>query len=343
MIVDDQREIRSLLRAALVTLDQNLEIVEMPSGEEAYLDASRYKVDLLVADFRLPGISGLQLMIKIRALYPEAKVFLITGLVDPGVRKQVADAGADAFFIKPISMADFLDSVERVLGLIETILPLEPVLADDTPDERKSLAELLAGLRAGTHARAVMLINDRGRVLACAGDLPDKSHEISLVASLMAIYSAGKNVSQLIDQPVHSAWHAFTGGRYDMLFVPVDVTHAILVVGSGVAAGNGLLENLQQYSACRQAIEESLSVLEGPAIPHIQVVPVERKTEPEPEPGGQDLEPMLKENKRKVKTGELDAFWREADNGEPVSPMHADGLSYEQARQLGFTPGEGRA
>jgi CheY-like chemotaxis protein len=50
LLVDDQRDIVRLLHATLQTLGHQLDIVDAPSGEEALLEASRRKVDLLVAD-----------------------------------------------------------------------------------------------------------------------------------------------------------------------------------------------------------------------------------------------------------------------------------------------------
>ncbi|NTW38138.1 MAG: response regulator [Syntrophobacteraceae bacterium] len=47
LIVEDQREISRLLRSALETLEHDIQVVEAPSGEEAILDASRHRVDLL--------------------------------------------------------------------------------------------------------------------------------------------------------------------------------------------------------------------------------------------------------------------------------------------------------
>lgn len=338
MIVDDQREVSRLLSTALVTLEHKLEIVEMPSGEEAILDATRNSVDLLVADYRLPGISGLQLMKKIRAFHPFVKVILITGMSDPNVRREVAQAGADAFFIKPVSIADFLDSVERVLGLVETILPLEPILKDDVVEERQGLADQFAGLRQKLKAQAVLLINDRGRILACAGELPEKSQEIPLVASLMTIYSASQKVSHVIGHEVNSSWHIFHGIKFDLIFAPLDSTHAILLAGDKLADENVILENIRHFTTSRQAIEASLAVLDGPIIPYIKETHIKTEAEPALEMSGQDLEPLLKQPKNKLKTDELDAFWSEAADGQPAAPLHADGLSYDQARQLGLTP-----
>ena len=67
LLVDDQRDIVRLLHSALQTLGHELDIIDAPSGEEALLEASRRKIDLLVADYRLPGISGVELMRKIAA------------------------------------------------------------------------------------------------------------------------------------------------------------------------------------------------------------------------------------------------------------------------------------
>ena len=341
LIVDDQREVSRLLQSALVTLEQDLEIVEMPSGEEAILDATLNKVDLLVADYRLPGISGLQLMKKIRSHHPSAKVILITGMADPKVRQEVAQAGADAFFIKPISIADFLDSVERVLGLVETILPLEPILKGDDEDKRQGLADQFSELRLKLKAQAVLLLNDRGRILACAGELPEKNQEVSLVASLMAIYSASQKVTQVIGHETNSSWHVFGGGEIDLIFVPLNSTHAILLAGNNLAGEDVILQNIRHITAARLAIEASLLELDGPTIPYIKETPLETVPELELEMLGEDLAPLLKESKKKVKTDELDAFWSDANDGQPVAPFHADGLSYDQAQKLGLTPEDG--
>lgn len=340
MIVDDHREISRLLKSALVTLEQDLEIVEMPSGEEAILDATRNRVDLLVADYRLPGISGIQLMNKIRSFHPSARVILITGMLDPTVRTEVALAGADAFFIKPISIADFLDSVERVLGLVETILPLEPILKAEDETERPSLADQFAELRQKLKAQAVLLLNDRGRVLACAGELPEKNQEVTLVASFMAIYSAAQKVTRVIGSKDDLSWHIFQGASFDLIFTPLDSTHAILMVGNQLAGEDVVLENIRQFSTARHAIEASLAALDGPAIPFIKETSAQVEAVSLEIPD-KDLSPLLR-SKKKVKTGELDAFWSEAAEGQPAAPLHADGLSYDQARKLGLTPGEGQ-
>jgi DNA-binding response OmpR family regulator len=337
LIVEDQREISHLLRTALETLEHKLEVVEIPSGEEAILDASRNKVDLLVTDFRLAGITGIELMRKVRSHRPEAKVILITGLTDKKVRKDVAEAGADAFFLKPIPIADFLDAVERHLGMVETMLPVE-LISEEEAGERQSLADLLTGLRQELDAMAVFLINDRGRIQARAGDLPDSSTEVSLTASLMAIFSAGQKVSHLMGQKTSSNWHIFKGGEYDLVFAPVGTTHAMLAVGQGLAAQERVLETSRIFSDFGQKIEQALEALDVPLVPYIKP-----HTAPLPEapaaPSADELEPLLQKAKKKLKPEEVDAFWTTATGKHKAAPK-SDVLSFDQAQQLGLTPKE---
>ena len=197
LLVDDQRDILKLLHSTLDTLAHELEIIEAPSGEEALLETSRSKIDLLVADYRLPGITGVELMHKIRAQSPDVRVILVTGMTDRKARDEILNAGAVAVFDKPISLTDFLDAVERALGLDRTIMPEE---GDGESGQHQTLSNLLANFRQDINAQAVYLLSDRGRVLACAGALKDTSMEASLFSALMAIYSAGLKVSRFIHQ-----------------------------------------------------------------------------------------------------------------------------------------------
>ena len=79
LIVDDHRDVIRLLLSALDSLDHEFEIIEAPSGEEAFLEVSQRKIDLAVIDYLLPGMSGLELMEKITKRNKEAQIILISG------------------------------------------------------------------------------------------------------------------------------------------------------------------------------------------------------------------------------------------------------------------------
>jgi CheY-like chemotaxis protein len=347
LLVDDQRDIVRLLHSTLQTLGHSLDIVDAPSGEEALLEASRRKVDLLVSDYLLPGISGVELMRKIKARNPDMKVIFISGMTDRKSRDEMLNAGALAIFDKPIPLADFLDAVERSLGLVRTIFPMET--AKEAEVQRQSLSELLGGFRQKIKADAVFLINDRGRVLARAGDLYDSSMEVSLLAALMGIYSAAFKVSRIIRQEHLDNYHVFRGGDHDLILIPVDSSHALLLAGKGLANSDRILQTVEGMLFVRGDVENILKSLgvvpaEGVAEPAVSeeepepahFVPIE---EPEPEPEV-DVDALFAAASKKKVAQDLDAFWDEAVEKTGNIPINPDVITFADAQKLGLKPGE---
>lgn len=342
LLVDDQRDILKLLHSTLDTLAHELEIIEAPSGEEALLEASREKVDLLVVDYRLPGMTGIELMHKVRARYPDARIILITGMTDNKVRDEILNAGAAAVFDKPVSLKDFLAAVERALGLDRTVLPQE---GEPESAPQQSLSNLLANFRQDVHAQAVYLLSDRGRVLACAGALKDSSMEASLFASLMAIFSAELKVSRMIHQDALDNYHVFAGGDHDLFLIPVNHGYALLLAGNELATTETVLDTVNSMLAVRDEVKKSLKQMGvAPVVADDDEEEEEKQeeakyTEPVTQATTDEIESLLK-TKKKITTSELDSFWDNAVEKQGAVPTNPDVITYEQARQLGLAPGE---
>jgi CheY-like chemotaxis protein len=342
LLVDDQRDILRLLHSALNTIGHELDIIEAPSGEEALLESSRRRVDLLVSDFLLPGMNGIELMHKIRVRNPDVKVILVTGMTDRKVRDQILNAGAFAVFDKPISLADFLDSVERSLGLVRTIFP--PESTDKTSPSQSRVSDLLANFRQDVGAQAVFLISDRARVLARAGELYDSSMEVSLLSALMAIFSAGLKVSRFIHQEQLENYHVFSSGEQDLLFIPVNPMYALLLAGKGLSSRERVVETIMSMLALRDEVDKSLKHLGVSATSSAEEAPAPAKPAEDKEPVKYvepptvtEFENVLKQaGKRKMKTDELDEFWGQAAEKHGKAPTNPDVISYDQARQLGL-------
>ncbi len=103
LIVEDQRDLARMLQAGLKSMGAEYQVITVPSGEEALLVIRSQPIDLVVLDVVLPGISGLTLLERLRQQRPSIKAIVITGIDDHEVRKRVANAGAEAFFLSPSS------------------------------------------------------------------------------------------------------------------------------------------------------------------------------------------------------------------------------------------------
>jgi CheY-like chemotaxis protein len=344
LLVDDQRDILRLLHSALDTLKlQELEIIEAPSGEEALLTVGRRKVDLLVTDYRLPGMTGIELIHKMRTRYPDVRIILVTGLSDHRVRDEMLNAGAVAIFDKPIPMADFLDTVERSLGLVRTIFPADADIK--TESRRARISDLLANFRQDIGASAVFLLNDRGLVVARAGDLRDSSLEVSLISSLNAIFSAGLKVAKSNRQDRLDQYFVFNGGDNDLILIPVDPNYALLLAGAAVADQDRLQDTLAAFTAVRDAVGHALRSMGVTAElkERSEINPPTRRRSgktgqlgPAPEPA---MEALLKQAAAaKAKPEDVDAFWDQAASQHANKSTDPGVIPYDKARQMGLAP-----
>ncbi len=353
LIVDDHRDILRLLHSTLDTLKKKeIRITEAPSGEEALLASSRHKIDLLITDYMLPGMSGVELMHKVRTRHPEVKIIFITGITDKPKRDEMLGAGALAIFDKPIPMADFLDVVERGLGLVQTIFP--PEITGEKAEERQSrLSDLLANFRQDVKAEAIFLLNDRGLVQARTGKLRDSSMEVSLISTLMAIHGASLKVARHNHQETINSYHVFSGGDHDLLFIPVTPLYALLVAGNDLVKEDRILETINGLLALRAQIEKSLrsigvtgelkaTVEERPASASAPTVVSKKQTgklvAAVPAP---DMEALLKQAaSQKTQAANANDFWDEAAEKHGNKPANSQVISIEEARKLGILPKE---
>jgi CheY-like chemotaxis protein len=348
LLVDDQKESTRILRSSLESLEKDFVIDDVLSGEEAILELTRGDIDLLVADVRLPGISGLELMDQFKKRNPEMKVVLVSGVTDPKIRQEVAQAGADAFFFKPIEIADFLDSVERILGLVETILPHELHLEKEEPvdeeEEATGMTERITQLRDELKATAVFLLGEQGQVLVRAGTLPDTEIENSLMPTLMSAFSSGVKISHFLGQQIPNNLFSFHGKEHDLFLAPVVEAYCLLIVTDPIKVSKtGEIAKTAQNAA--ESVLIHLSKL-GVSTHSSEAAPAAAPA-PEPEEPIEDLsDPELESlfaqaNKKQVKQEDADAFW-ESLSEEEIKPEQASGdsLSYDQAVQLGLAPSD---
>jgi CheY-like chemotaxis protein len=366
LIVDDQHEVRRMLAASLRTLGKHFDVLEVPSGEEALLISSQLPLDLVVADVRLPGMSGLELVTRLQKRTPQTRIILVTGVDEPRLRRQVADAGADAFFYKPVEMADFLDAVERCLGLAGEAFPLPPVAEEPvavkghktTPLSSRSAAvqaapqpvslpDRLVMLRRQLNAVSVTLLDDSGRVVAEAGNLPEISASTSLIPALMGVLSASLKVAHgLGREKTPDNLMCFSGGRFHLCLAPVGRVYALLIVSLDNFTPGRLSEIGQAVSP---AAGDLLQILENMGVelePRQQVPPqpVELPQDVTVDAATQaSVDALFKQAvKKKINTSDADAFWDPSgEKSESDGSSDADALSYEQARKLGLTPENG--
>ena len=114
LLVEDEREIRAL--AADVLRRRGYTVLEAGDGAEALRVSERHanRIDLVVSDVVMPGLSGPNLLTKLRAARPQVKVLFMTGYADPGTMAATPDEGA-ALLEKPFTPRDLAAKVRATL------------------------------------------------------------------------------------------------------------------------------------------------------------------------------------------------------------------------------------
>ena len=114
-IVDDDDLMRSALQGLLKSV--GLPAQAFASAEEFLKSGRQHEVGCLVADIRMPGMSGLELQAKLNADECRIPTIFITAHGDEKLRLQAMRAGAVKFFTKPFDGETLLETVRAALEL----------------------------------------------------------------------------------------------------------------------------------------------------------------------------------------------------------------------------------
>jgi DNA-binding response OmpR family regulator len=365
LIVDDALELGRLLQTVFLTLDASLNIQVVPSAEEALLESSRKPLDLLVSDIRLPGMSGFDLVKKIRARHPSLKVMVITGLTDPNLVDRAREMQVDGFFRKPLDMSAFIETAARCLELQRA--EAAPLAARQSPSAGSGgpagAAALVAKLRQRLGALAVIIFDEQGRVVAQAGEAPGLPPIEQWAAPALALLNAGKKLSALVGNAQNQQVMAFPGPQVQAALAPL-ANGALLILlppgPSSLRLALAVEEALEAQGALVSAVAEKASpaaeppaAVPPPAVPekHVELPPTAPlelspkppvpPSPPAPEVSLDEFEKLLRQSEKELKNKDIDQFWdKVAAAGGSGSAANTDSISYEQARKMGLAPEE---
>ena len=117
LVVEDNERNMRLFRDVLEAAGHRT--LAATTGEHAVELAGAHAPDLVLMDIQLPGINGIEALHQIRDNPETANIPIIavTASVMQQDRKQITEAGFDAYVGKPINLKEFLDAVKKALGI----------------------------------------------------------------------------------------------------------------------------------------------------------------------------------------------------------------------------------
>jgi hypothetical protein len=239
-------------------------------------------------------------------------------------------------------MTELLPIAERCLGIGQPAKAIEP----EPEIKPQTLPERLVDLRQELEANAAILLDERGRVVAQAGNLAEGEPEDGLIPALMAVSSAGGRVSHLLGNHTPDSLMFFTGESQDLFLAPVGQTLALLVATPASRDDRRVGAVLR---VVRPAIQDFLGIIKRLSLPAPEV-PTAAPSVPPVEPESVaveeidaaevlEMESLIDQAAGQPSPADVDAFWdRAVEQESPETAAGVDALSYAQARQLGLAP-----
>ncbi len=193
LVVDDDPGLRESLR---VILEDEYEVMDVPDGFQALEVIRSCQVDLVLLDIRLPGLDGIEVLERIKALDEQLEVVLVTAVKTVRTAVEAMKLGAFDYLTKPFDDDEVLSVIRRALE--KRALEREVVFLRSELDRRRDFDQIV-----GQHPEMQKLY----QLIA----------QVARTASTVLITGESGTGKELVARAIHRQ-----GPRRDKPFVPVN-------------------------------------------------------------------------------------------------------------------------
>lgn len=264
LVCDDAATVRAMMAQSL---GRRYAILLTASAEEALARAPEFAPDLIITDHVLPGMTGLELVGRLRAIpaFEDVPIVLLTAVGDADARAEGIEAGADEYLVKPIRERELVARVASLLRLRRTLLALSR--------RSRELEDANAALRAAQEklVRSERLVALGSLAAALAHDINNPLSSIVSGASVLRSMAVAAAQAPVPGDPARfSALMMELAGVASEL---VDASHRMQAIGRDLRLfGSGDASDaarIRAEDAVRSAV--SLAVARAPAPPSIEI------------------------------------------------------------------------
>jgi CheY-like chemotaxis protein len=196
LIVDDAKDILFLLTHSVKRLGPEYEVTTANDGATAMQLIQKQKFDLIITDYMMPGMTGVDLVQAVRKVSPETQVVLMTAHDTRGMRHTVETLKLGGYVGKPFTVPEILEVVQRAIArttqAAEADHPDAPVLGLNQAVEQQ-----LETLRNKTGAHFVLLVSASGHTLRAVGET-NRAKVARLAAFVAANFLAVTELASLL-------------------------------------------------------------------------------------------------------------------------------------------------
>jgi len=118
LVIDDEPSVADALK--LILSDSGYDVVVAMTGGDAVEELGKWRFDLVIADVRLPDMSGLDVLRHLRRSHPGVLAIIITAHHTPELAAESLSLGAVAVLPKPFSPSDLLTVIKTAFSGLQS-------------------------------------------------------------------------------------------------------------------------------------------------------------------------------------------------------------------------------
>jgi CheY-like chemotaxis protein/predicted regulator of Ras-like GTPase activity (Roadblock/LC7/MglB family) len=229
LIVDDAKDIVFLLTHSVKRLGPEYEVTTANHGAAALELIQKQKFDLIITDYMMPGMTGVDLAQVVRKTSPDTQVILMTAHDSRGIREMVKALQLGGYVGKPFTVPEVLEVVERALARTQqdgaTSQPDGPKLGLE-----RAVNERLETLRNKTGAHFVLLVSANGHMVRAVGE-SNQAKASRLAAFVAANFLAVTELASLLgdNESIFKSSY-YEGNKYNIYAYDINGEFLLAVV-----------------------------------------------------------------------------------------------------------------
>ena len=282
LIVDDEPKVAMVLALSLERLGEGYSFDIAHSGNEAIAKLQQNSYHLLITDYSMPGMTGLDLIETAHRISPQTQIVLMTAHGTDKLHQRLKTLKLAGYLDKPFSLDQIRGIVQRAVARTQEANRIQevnhlPVSSQvDEPPAESALSHHLQSLQHKTGAQCVLLISASGYPIEIVGRTKDL--DVSGISALVAgNFMAVAELARLVgrDNSIFKSSY-YEGDDYNIYAYDVN-SEALLTVIFGATSKPGvvwfytkqtaaalkplLVQQLVQYPALSNAILRTVFLL----------------------------------------------------------------------------------
>lgn len=141
VLVDDHQIVLDGLKSLLDADDAFEVLAAVNSGEQALITLEKNQPHILLSDFSLPGINGLELSTIVKEKYPSVKRVLLSMHDEAHLIRQIMKTGVDGYLLKSIEQVELKQALRQIYSGLPYVSPeiTKMILTDLSGDKKEEL------------------------------------------------------------------------------------------------------------------------------------------------------------------------------------------------------------